>query len=154
MRRREQEITDPNELASILEYGIVCRLGIHDGSVPYIVPMNYGYADGKLYFHSARKGKKIDLLKENNLVCFEVDAFLSLEKKPDPCEWGMHYKSIIGSGTISFIEDRDEKIRCLHIIMNHYARDAADEWTFREPMVNAIVIMELEIVTLTGKRSS
>ncbi len=63
MRRQEREIRDEAEIQEILEKGLVCRLGLYDGQYPYVVPLNYGYRNGCMYFHCAREGRKIDILK-------------------------------------------------------------------------------------------
>jgi uncharacterized protein len=73
MRRAEKEITNRGEIDSILSKATVCRIGFYDQRTPYIVPMNFGYSDNCLYLHSAPQGKKIELLKRNPLVCFEVE---------------------------------------------------------------------------------
>ena len=60
MRRKDKEIKDQQEIESILGKADVCRLAFSDNDIPYIVPVNYGYRDHCLYFHSAKEGKKID----------------------------------------------------------------------------------------------
>ena len=76
MRRREKEITDESTLESIILASLVCRLALSDGNQPYIVPLCFGYQDKTLYFHSALEGKKIDIIKHNQNVCFEFDLVL------------------------------------------------------------------------------
>ena len=74
MTRREQQVTDINEIIEILEKSKVVHIGMIDGDEPYVVPMNYGYTleDGKLiiYLHGARRVRKIDVLRENRKVFF------------------------------------------------------------------------------------
>ena len=70
MRRKDKEITDEKVINEILEKAKVCRLALFDKDYPYIVPMNYGYKDNALFFHVAKEGKKIDLIKRNNNVRF------------------------------------------------------------------------------------
>ena len=67
MRRKEKEIKDKKEIEQIFKYSHVCRLGIFDGKMPYIVPMNFGYRDNILYFHSALEGRKVDIQKKIQL---------------------------------------------------------------------------------------
>lgn len=66
MRRAEKEITNRREIDSILLKATVCRIGFIDHETAYIVPLNFGYSDNCLYFHSAPNGKKIDLLKKKS----------------------------------------------------------------------------------------
>ena len=58
MRRIDREITDFVEIESILNDASVCRIGLVDGSEPYIVPVCFGYSDGRIYIHSAIFGEK------------------------------------------------------------------------------------------------
>jgi len=76
MKRSEREIKDRKEIEAIIERADVCRLGLSDDNMPYIIPMNFGYKDNRLYFHCAKKGKKIDIIKRNNSTCFEMDRKL------------------------------------------------------------------------------
>ena len=62
MRRAEKEITDRAQIDSIIQEAGVCRIGLVDGDEAYIVPMNFGYADGCLWFHCAKEGRKMDLV--------------------------------------------------------------------------------------------
>jgi hypothetical protein len=63
MIRTDREITDLSEIESILNNAMVCRIGMADAGEPYIVPVCFGYMDGKIYLHSAMSGKKITLLE-------------------------------------------------------------------------------------------
>ncbi len=77
MRRKDRELTDPGEIRAVLEKAEVCHLAMSDGGVPYLVTMNFGIkGDGEpvLYFHYTGEGKKIDVLKRNNVVCFGADV--------------------------------------------------------------------------------
>ena len=78
MRRSDREIKDFDEIIEVINKCDVCRLAINDGDYPYIVPMNFGLniEDGKvvLYFHCASEGKKLELLRKNNKVAFEMDC--------------------------------------------------------------------------------
>jgi len=57
MRRREKQITDTKQMEQILAQAQVCRLAMVDKGHPYVVPLNFGYRDGALYFHSALEGR-------------------------------------------------------------------------------------------------
>ena len=78
MRRKDREITDFNEIIEIIKKCDVCRIAMNDGDFPYMVPLNFGLdiQDGQayLYFHAALEGKKLDLLKKDNRVTFEMDC--------------------------------------------------------------------------------
>ena len=151
MRREEREITDLEEIIGIIQKGEICRLGISSDNLPYIVPMNYGYADGHLYFHSAMSGRKTELMRENNLVCFEIETDTQIIKGQRACDWGMKYRSVIGYGRISEVHDAAEKQRGLSIIMNHYHK--RDAWSFPDDSLDKVMILKLKIGEMTGKQA-
>ena len=74
MRLREKEITDRSEIEDILKREKVCRFAMCDGDTPYVLPTTYGYHNGYMYFHSSKKGRKMEIMRENNRVCFVVDT--------------------------------------------------------------------------------
>lgn len=78
MRRKDREITDFHEMIDIMKKCDSCIVAMNDGDFPYIVPMNFGLeVQGEqvfLYFHCAMEGKKLDLLKKDNRVTFEMDC--------------------------------------------------------------------------------
>ncbi|OJU09833.1 MAG: hypothetical protein BGN88_12530 [Clostridiales bacterium 43-6] len=153
MRRSNREVTDPDELISILTRSEVCRLGFTDGDYPYIVPMNFGFtmAEDKLtlFFHCAGQGKKLTLLKSNNRVCFETDINHSLVTAETACDFTMAFESIIGFGTIGIVEDPEEKMNAFRIIMKQYG---GENLPFNEKMVAATTVLRLDCESFTGKR--
>ncbi len=80
MRREDKEINDIATIEGIIRKARVCRLALSENGQPYIVPLCFGYKDNNLYFHSAGEGKKLDIIKKNNNVCFEFDIDLELVK--------------------------------------------------------------------------
>jgi len=75
----------------------ICRLALSDNNKPYVIPMNFGFREDYLYLHSAHEGKKkIDILRKNNNVCFEVDMETELMTLEKACGCGMKYLSVIG----------------------------------------------------------
>ena len=151
MRRRQQEITDPHELESILHEARVCRIGLVDGTVPYLVPVCYGYGNQCLYVHSAREGKKLDIIRKNNNVCFEVDIDVDVVSADDACKWTVKYRSVIGYGKAYLVDDPTEKVTALNSIMEHYS--GHDRHDYQEQLVNLAAIIRIEIESMTGKRS-
>jgi len=151
MRRAEKEITNGREIDSILSKAIVCRIGIIDHETPYIVPMNFGYKDNCLYLHSAADGKKIELLKRNPMVCFEVECDLEIINTGIPCKWSMNYTSVIGYGTAHFITDIEQKRKALHIIIDHYS--SGSSYIFPEKNLKEVTVIKIEISDMTAKKS-
>jgi len=150
MRRKDKEIKDKDVIESIIKRATVCRIGLSENNVPYIVPLVFGYKDDCLYFHSAPEGKKIDIIKQNNNVCFELDVDCELIKSEDPCNWDMKYYSVIGFGKAFFVDDLEEKRKALNIIMEHYS-DNPYQYTVNE--INKVAIIKVKIDSMTGKKS-
>ena len=105
MRRKEKEITNRAVIDAIIRQARVCRLALSEDNQPYIVPLCFGYENDALYFHSAPEGRKLDILKKNNKVCFEFDNVGEILTAEKACCWSMQYRSVIGFGQAQFIDD-------------------------------------------------
>ncbi|MFX1521347.1 MAG: pyridoxamine 5'-phosphate oxidase family protein [Promethearchaeota archaeon] len=68
MRRNDKEITDTHEIEILLKRAIVCRIAFSENNKPYMASVNFEYTGNCLYFHSTPKGKKLDILRNNNNV--------------------------------------------------------------------------------------
>ena len=152
MRRKEKEITDITEIERIIRSGAVCRIGLCVDDVPYIVPMYYGYRNRCLYFHAALKGKKLDMIKQNNQVCFEIDVESKIVNTGVPCDWKNSYESVIGSGIASVIKDPAEKMLALNVLIEHYSPGTS--YDFPNKNVQRTAVIKIEITEMTGKKST
>ena len=151
MRKTEDEIKDHAEIESIINAAQVCRIGLVDGNLPYIVPMNFGYKDNCLYFHCATEGKKLDIIRQNDQVCFEMDIEDQIVKAPGSiCSWSSKYRSVIGFGKAFIINIWQEKAKALNIITRHYGATHHD---FSEKDVEKLTIIKIEISSMTGKKA-
>ncbi|MGD9202223.1 MAG: pyridoxamine 5'-phosphate oxidase family protein, partial [Chitinispirillia bacterium] len=65
MTKGNQEITDSLTIKEVLKSSRICRIGMIDNGLPYVLPFNYGYDDNLIYIHCARTGKKLDLIRKN-----------------------------------------------------------------------------------------
>lgn len=152
MRNSKQEIVDHTILENILAKGTICRLAMMDGDRPYLLAFNYGYKNRCMYIHAAPEGKKIDLLKKNNKICFEIESPTELITDAKPCKWSFKYQSIVGYAHVEIVTDFEEKKRGLDIIMSHYGFEGQPE--FADKQVEFIVILKVVIDEMTGKQSS
>ncbi|MBF0229483.1 MAG: pyridoxamine 5'-phosphate oxidase family protein [Desulfamplus sp.] len=151
MRRKEKEIKEQSEIEAIINSSLVCRLGLSDGNMPYIVPLCFGFKERSIYIHSSLKGRKIDILKINPNVCFEFDSDIEVKETDNPCNWGMKFKSVIGFGKAVFIDDIEEKKEALNIIMQQYSGNSFD---FSDNVVNGVAVIRIDIEEITGKWSA
>ncbi len=150
MRRSEKEIKSREEIEAVLQKAAVCRIGLCDGNIPYVVPVNFGYKDKRLYFHSAKEGRKLDVIRRNNNVCFEIDTDQEFIKAEKGCNWSLKYRSAIGNGKAEIIEDAAEKIAALKIIMAHYSDE---KYEFSEADAARVAVIRVDVESLSGKKS-
>ena len=152
MRRKDREVTEPAALLEIIRECKICRVAMQDEPGLYIVPLNYGYEfDGDkltLYFHSAKEGRKIDILSKAPVVAFEMDCSHQLIESEIACRNGYAYKSIIGQGNASLIEDTDEKIKGLSLIMIH---QTGKEFEMPPQAANSVAVFRINATEFTGK---
>ena len=148
MRRKDKEIRDKTRIEQIIQDARVCRLALADNGQPYVVPLNFGYRDGVVYFHSARQGRKIDMLKANPRVCLEFSTALELVRGETPCDWGQRFQSVIAFGNARLIEDDAAKSAALDIIMAHYGGRGGD---YPEKKLKMTAVIEVKLTEMTGK---
>ena len=153
MRRKDREISSREEIIKIIQEEGICRLAIKNEPYPYIVPMNSGIGiEGEqinLYFHSAIEGKKIDLIKKDNKVGFEIDRHQELIYDTEKGSCSMLYECVIGNGEIIFLNG-DEKIKSLRLILQHHGR--GEDFPISEAMVEKTICFKLVVNEVTGKK--
>lgn len=156
MRRADREVTDSGQIRQILDDCKVCRLGLTDQDSTYIVPMNHGYTlqDGKLvlYFHSAREGKKLELIREHPQVGFEMDCGHELIEGKLACQFGFRYVSIIGRGKAEIVTDPEQKLQALGEIMKHQTGREFSEFETNPRLEKAVAVIRVTAEEYTCKR--
>ncbi len=152
MIRKDREITDVNEIISLIDQNDVMRIAMVDGDKPYVLPMNYGYTyeDGKLcfYFHCAKKGKKLDVIAKNNNISVEIDCKHQLVEAKLPCQYTYYFASVIANGKAYVVDDVDEKIDVMKKLMKHIAKKDFD---FTERLLSIVELVKIEIDEFWGK---
>ncbi|HHX43094.1 MAG TPA: pyridoxamine 5'-phosphate oxidase family protein [Chloroflexi bacterium] len=156
MAKPERMLTDAAAIEAILQRGSVCHLAMVDGDRPYVVPLCYGYRDGVLYAHSAREGRKLDILRRNPAVCFDVAIDTELAPGEGPCRWSMHYRSVIGTGRATLVDEPAAKRTALDIIMAHYGGQPNSEgrYPYAEGILENTIIIRIDIESLAGKENT
>ena len=151
MRRSDKEIKSTEEIEAIIKKADICRLALSVNDMPYIVPLNFGYKDKILYFHSALSGKKIEMLRKNNRVCFEIDIDTEIVVGKDACNYTMKYKSVTGCGKAYLVNDAEKKKKAFDIIMKHYTKRL--DFTYPQDILKKVIIIKLQIEKMVGKKS-
>ncbi|MEX1309556.1 MAG: pyridoxamine 5'-phosphate oxidase family protein [Candidatus Sulfomarinibacteraceae bacterium] len=151
MRRSDKEITDLETIHAIVRGCEVCRLGLAVESEPYVVPVSFGFNGESVFFHTAKNGKKIDMMTANPRVCVQFERNVKLvTDDDDPCSWTFHFESVIGFGSVTELVAGRDKIIGLNRIMQHYSdRD----WKIEGPSLDSTRVWRVDLDGLTGKRS-
>jgi nitroimidazol reductase NimA-like FMN-containing flavoprotein (pyridoxamine 5'-phosphate oxidase superfamily) len=155
----DREIEDLELVNQILDIATHINLAMTDNNEPYIVPINYIYdpEQKRIYFHGAKEGKKIDILKKNPRVW--GSAVIDHGFGDGQCE--NLYASVVFSGAVSFIEDYDTK---LMILREQIEKQSGDKEMMKarleamvstgNPLFNGTLFGEINIESITGKRST
>lgn len=151
MLREDKEIANKNLIYEIIEQNHICRLAFANADEPYLVPVNYGYKDEKLYIHSALNGKKLDMLKANPNVCFEISDSIEIVTSNTACGYTTKYRSVIGFGKAKILTATEDKIISLNIIMKQHT--GKSDWDFSMASVDKMLAIEISIDSVTGKNS-
>ncbi|MDN3514914.1 MAG: pyridoxamine 5'-phosphate oxidase family protein [Candidatus Brocadia sp.] len=154
MRRKDKEITDKNEIEEILLASMVGRLGTCANEIPYITPMNFTYdkETSRIFLHCANDGKKLDNIRINPHVCFEVEEVGGVIVKQPTCASSVAYRSVILFGSIKILSDINAKNYALRKLADKYAPQNL-KVPFTDTMLNKTNVLEIEITEMTAKRS-
>lgn len=156
MRRKDREVVDRDALLAIIERADACRLGFAVGDLPYIVTLNFGYEwEGeslRLYFHCAREGRKLDMMRANPRVCFELDVDHELVTGPRPCDYSMRFGSIVGYGELREVPDEAGRREGLDRVMRHCGW--VGEAAYDAGALGATAVLALRVDEISGKRKS
>lgn len=152
MTRRERQVTDINEIIKILDKSKVVHLGMVDGDEPYVVPMNYGYTmeDDKLtlYLHGAKRGRKLDVMRANPKVFFEMCCDIVPFEGEVACKYGITYASLMGRGIAEIVEDVEEKKFALSALMK---TQTGKDFEFEDKMTTIVSIIKITALEYTAK---
>ena len=152
LTKREIRITEPDEIARILNNAKVMHMGLAVDNEPYVLPMNYGYVleESKLtlYLHSAVKGRKLDMIRSNPKVSFSIDCDRMPFEGRVACQYGLVYSSIMGKGTATVVEDVEEKKQAMSILMK---TQTGKDFTFEDRLVSIVAVIRIDVSEYTAK---
>ncbi len=148
--RRKRQLLPTKESVAILEKMTNGTLALHgDDGYPYAVPVSYVYADGKIYFHSATEGHKVDAILQNDKVSFCVVERDEIK----PAEFTTYFRSVIAFGKARVLEDEDEKLSALRLLADKYSHGEAGMEAEIAKGFNHLLMVEITVEHLTGKES-
>jgi nitroimidazol reductase NimA-like FMN-containing flavoprotein (pyridoxamine 5'-phosphate oxidase superfamily) len=153
LRRSDKEITDYNEILTIIERQEYLTIALCCNNEPYLVSLNYGFdkASRCFYFHCADEGKKIDFLRTNPKIYGQI--LESLKYKEGECSYA--YRSVQFDGIVSFLENNEEKKRALALMIekieNPNLISRTKEKYITNSSVQKVCIGKIHINYFTGK---
>ena len=139
---------DKSDIEAVIQKAQVCRIALVDGDQPYVVPVCFGHRDGKLYFHSSLRGRKMAALRRNDRVCVEFEVDVGLAPNELPCKFSLRYRSAVAFGRAVEVADPAEKLEGLNLVMRHYT---GCDWEFPEDKVARVAVVRVDIESMTGK---
>ena len=150
MRRKRQQLTELESISLLgnATSGTLALLG--DGGYPYVVPISFVYHDGKLYFHSALSGHKVDAISN----CDKASFCVIDQDEVHGEQYTTYFRSVIAFGRIRIIEDEKEKLAAARLLGNRYNPNQ-DEALQKEldRGLHRMLVLCLEIEHLTGKKA-
>ncbi|ROQ90131.1 pyridoxamine 5'-phosphate oxidase family protein [Desulfosoma caldarium] len=158
MRRKHCEVTDPKAIRTLLESCTIGRLATTDANgYPYITPVHDVFCNGRIYLHSSPKGEKIDNIRRDNRVGFQVDiplAYVDLPFRPaqGPCRLHQLYQSVVIRGRARLVENLAEKTAALNaLVAAHEKGSQVPHVTEDLPAVQACAVIEITPEKTTAK---
>lgn len=153
MRRKDREITDFEKILEMVDECEIVRLGLADGELPYIVPVNFAWRleEGQLalYVHGARAGRKYELMRRNGRCSFEMDVPLALECIEERGDVTMRYKCVMGTADIAFLDGEEKQYALDQIIMARH--EEMKNFPYQKSLVKATTVARLRVTELSAK---
>lgn len=147
MRRRERECSDPSFFRDLLERAAVVTLAFPAGEYPYVIPVNFVFMNGSLYFHSAPEGRKLDCLKQVPRVGFSVHELIDIDREKSTTL----YRCLYGEGQASPVVDNDEKRKALAALAGKYQSRCS--LPVPDAALKRTAVIRIDIISMSGKRN-
>jgi hypothetical protein len=141
---------DTREMKALLDRMPVGRLGLSTEDGPYVVPVNYIFAEGCIYFHSGHQGKKAEALQADPRVCFLVDEPGPQVTWEQRCRITQIYESVICFGKAELVEEIAERKRILEMLIAKYV-PGDNHVPLLDRNVENTAVVRIRIEWMTGK---
>jgi hypothetical protein len=143
-------IQNREEIDAVIRSCKTCWLAMSQNNFPYVLPMNFALEGDSIILHSAQHGRMWETIKVNPQVCinWNVGEDLAWQDVKVGCSYRVKAKSVLVEGKVEFINDFDEKTRCLQLLMAQYSNL---EFKFSRPAVENVGIVKVKIEKITAK---
>ena len=150
MRRKRQQLSESESIGILQKAtsGTLALLG--DNGYPYAVPISYVYHEGKMYFHSALSGHKVDAIRQ----CDKASFCVIEQDDVQPKKYTTFFRSVIAFGRIHVIEDEAEKLSTARMLGNRY--NPNDDESLQKEIESGfsrMLMIRFDIEHLTGKEA-
>ena len=158
IRYSKRTISDQEQIDRFLMQAKTGFLGMSDGTEPYIIPLNFCWLEGNIYFHGADSGRKIEMIAANNRVCFNVCEEYGTIADPVPALTDTAYMSVFLSGVIERVASPEEMRDAMQAMLDKYVPGYYPEplslqhvQKYRSSMGSATAVFRITPDTLTAK---
>ncbi|MCD6354956.1 MAG: pyridoxamine 5'-phosphate oxidase family protein [Prolixibacteraceae bacterium] len=143
-------IKNNEEIEQIIKLCRICYLAMSENNFPYVLPMNFAVDGDSVILHSAQSGRMWKTLKKNPNVCINWTQGdeLAWQDVKVGCSYRVKSKSVVAEGRVEFIENFDEKVRCMKKILSQYSNR---EFRFSDPAVRNVGVLKVRIRKISGK---
>ena len=147
-------ILEDREIKQLLQSVPVGHLALCSDNLPYLIPLNYLYSEGKIYFHSRVSGRKVDYIAANQKACFQVGIYDGIIMSDSPCNLGYTYKSVIIEGKIQEVIEPKEKEKALVKLTYKYAGSGFSHGKMAPASIEGVKVFCLAPESISGKKNS
>ena len=148
IRRKDRVMETAREMEVLLEEAAIGRLAVTTKDGPYVVPVNYLFFEGNIYFHSALAGRKIEAIQSDARVCFLVDEVGPQVLWEGACGVSQVYKSVICFGKAEFVEDLKEKRSILEKMVQKYVPSGVP---MDDKNIKTTAVLRIVVERMSGK---
>jgi len=143
-------IENREEIDKIICTCKTCYLAMSDNDFPYVLPMNFALDGNSVILHSAQSGRMWETLKKNKNVCINwiIGEDLAWQDVKVGCSYRVKSKSVLVEGKVEFVDDFDEKTRCMNLMMSQYSDR---EFKFSKPAIENVGIIKVAIKKISAK---
>nr|WP_239615944.1 pyridoxamine 5'-phosphate oxidase family protein [Cohnella mopanensis] len=120
LRMYKRECNDLRKINAFLEQARTGFLGLSSQDVPYVIPLNYVWRNGSIYFHGAAEGRKVTILQRNALACFTVCEDRGTVTNVIPADTDTAYMSVMVFGSVSLVADLEEATDVMQGMLDKY----------------------------------
>lgn len=147
---RTNFIHNREEINDVIRSCKTCYLAMSDNNIPYVLPMNFALDGDFIILHSAKSGRMWDTLLKNPQVCINwtLGEELAWQDVQVGCSYRVKSKTVLVEGIVDFIDDFNEKERCMKVMMAQYSNR---EFSFSAPSVNHVGVLKVKIEKITAK---